>query len=156
MERTEISPNSNNEKENKGNKNKKFVLKYMVEKENTKTELFSSNFIANNKGKCYLIIDGNESELNQNYVFSQKGEHIVILVLTDDNINFTKMFSTYSYSHFSGSFSSDYNSYLVDISGLGNLDVSKCKDLCGMFNGRNNIKNFDCLKNWNVSNCLNF
>ena len=66
------------------------------------------------------------------------------------------MFSTYSFSHFSGSFSTNYNPYLVDISSIGNLDISKCKDLCSMFNGCKNIKIFDCLKIWNVSNCLNF
>ena len=156
MEHIEITPNSNNEKENKGNKNKKFVLKYMVDKENTKTELFSSNYISNNKGKCYLNIDGNDSELKQKYKFCKKGEHIVTLVITEDNINFTKMFSNYSFSHFNGSFSTDYNPYLIDISGLENLDVSKCTDLRGMFNGCKNIKNFNCLKNWNVSNCVNF
>lgn len=136
--------------------NKKFDLKYLVDYDNQTITLFSQIFVSNNKSKCHLIINENESELKQKYTFSKKGEQITTLVITEDNINFTKMFSNYSYSHFTGGFDTDYNPYLVDISGLENLDVSECKDLSGMFNGCTNIKNFECLKNWNVSKCENF
>ena len=155
MEHEEIKYNTN-EKKFKGNKNKKFDLKYLVEKENLQTPLFGKNFVANNKDKCYIIIDNIDCELKQNHKFSKIGEHIVTLVITDDNINFIKMFSNYSFGRLSGSFSSDFNRYLIDVSSFANLDVSQCEDLSGMFNGCNNIKNFNFLKNWNVSRCKNF
>ena len=155
MENEEIKYNTN-EKEFKGNKNKKFDLKYLVEKENLQTPLFGKNFVANNKDKCYIIIDNIDCELKRNHKFSKIGEHIVTLVITDDNINFIKMFSNYSFSNITGGFDTEFNPYLIDISGLENLDVSQCTDLHGMFNGCKNIKNFECLKNWNVSNCENF
>lgn len=143
------------EEEYQGNKNKKFNLIYLVGKDNEWITLFGSKFVENNKDKCYLIIDNNDCELKKKYLFSNKGEHNVTIVITDDNINFSEMFSNYSFSHRFGTFSTDFNPYLIDISGLKNLDVSKSKDLRGMFNGCKNIKNFECLKNWNVSNVEN-
>ena len=141
----------------KGNKNKKFDLKYKVDNENIKISLFGKNFVKRNKDKCYLIINNNnDCELKHEYKFPKKGEQTVTLVITNDNINFKEMFSNFSLWHLNGKVSLDYNPYLIDISSFENLDVSECKDLTGMFGGCTNIKNFECLKNWNVSKCENF
>ena len=152
----------------KGNKNKKFNFKYLVQNKNEEIYLFGENFVKNNKDKCYLIIDNTDCELRSKYQFLKTGEQIVTLVIKDDNINFKEMFD------FSAFFKGDsiykifmvmglsysYSKYkkinnLIDISSLENLDVSECEDLSFMFCGCVNVKNFDCLKNWDISKCKN-
>ena len=139
----------------KGNKNKRFNLKYLIEKENVETFLFGYNFVKANKDKCYLIIDNIDTELTYEYIFPKKGEQIVTLVIKDDdNIEFKGMFDIKI--RFSDPFYNTTASILIDISTLEKLDVSNCKDLSYMFCGCNKVKNFDFLKNWDVSNCKNF
>ena len=153
----------------KGNKNKKFNFKYLVNKEKEEIYLFGEEFVKNNKDKSYLIIDNIDCELRSKYTFLRKGEQIVTLVIKDNNINFKHLF------HFSiefdqvcclglNIFDSDDDEYdlkykrinnLIDISSLENLDVSECEDLSFMFFGCVNVKNFDCLKNWDISKCKN-
>jgi len=156
MEFFVLETNIIDNEEIKGNKNKKFNLKYKVENEKKKIILFGENFVKKIKNKCYLIINNNDCELMHEYKFPQKGEQTVTLVITVDDINFSQMFSNFYLMHRMGFTFMDYNPYLIDISSLKNLDVSECKDLSGMFNGCTNIQNFEFLKNWDVSKCESF
>ena len=81
-----------NFEENKGNKNKTFNFKYKVEEDNSEIWIFREEFVRNNKGKCYLVINNIDSELSCKYTFPKKGEQTVSLVITDENINFKGMF----------------------------------------------------------------
>ena len=47
--------------QNKGNKNKQFKLKYIVES-NLEIRIFGNKFVNNNKDKCHLIIYNNDCE----------------------------------------------------------------------------------------------
>ena len=52
--------------QNKGNKNKQFKLKYIVES-NFEIRIFGAKFVNNNKDKCHLIIYNNDCELKEKY-----------------------------------------------------------------------------------------
>ena len=81
------------EPEIKGNKNKRFDFKYLIEEDNQEIYLFGDTFVERNKDKCYLIIDNIDCELTYKYTFQKKGKQIVTLVIKDyDNIDFTSMF----------------------------------------------------------------
>ena len=152
-----------NEVKIKGNKNKRFNLKYLIEEDNTETFLFGKSFVEANYDKCYLIINNIDTELTYEYIFPKKGEHIITLVIIDDNnLVFKGMFdikirNAIIFHKFGGScFIKFVSNKLIDISSLENLDVSNAKDLSYMFCGCSKVKNFDFLKNWDVSNCKNF
>ena len=74
-----------NEVKIRGNKNKRFNLKYLIEEDNTETFLFGKSFVEANYDKCYLIINNIDTELTYKYIFPKKGEHIITLVIKDDN-----------------------------------------------------------------------
>ena len=162
-----------NEVKIRGNKNKRFNLKYLIEEDNTETFLFGKSFVEANYDKCYLIINNIDTELTYKYIFPKKGEHIITLVIKDDNnLVFKGMFDIKirnAEKTFLGLFRSsserlrdlDYfikfvSNKLIDISSLENLDVSNAKDLSYMFCGCSKVKNFDFLKKWDVAKCENF
>ena len=152
-----------NEVKIRGNKNKRFNLKYLIEEDNTETFLFGKSFVEANYGKCYLIINNIDTELTYKYIFPKKGEHIVTLVIKDDNnLVFKGMFDIIKIRNdriflISGSYFINFvSNKLIDISSLENLDVSNAKDLSYMFCGCSKVKNFDFLKKWDVAKCENF
>lgn len=153
-----------NEVKIKGNKNKRFNLKYLIEEDNTETFLFGKSFVEANYDKCYLIINNIDTELTYKYIFPKKGEHIITLVIIDDNnlvfkgmfdikIRNARIFTRVGVGDFFINFVSNK---LIDISSLENLDVSNAKDLSYMFCGCSKVKNFDFLKKWDVAKCENF
>ena len=143
MDINEILPETQNDNR-KGNKNKSFELKYSVLYDLSKIKIFGKAFVENNKDKCHLIIGNNDCELTEFYTFQTKGEKSIILVIDEENINFSEMFKA------------PFSNCLADISSLKNLDTSECTNLYGMFCGCKKIKNFKCLKDWDVSKCKNF
>ena len=152
-----------NEVKIRGNKNKRFNLKYLIEEDNTETFLFGKSFVEANYGKCYLIINNIDTELTYKYIFPKKGEHIITLVIKDDNnLVFKGMFDIIKIRNdriflISGSYFINFvSNKLIDISSLENLDVSNAKDLSYMFCGCSKVKNFDFLKKWDVAKCENF
>lgn len=151
-----------NEVKIRGNKNKRFNLKYLIEEDNTETFLFGKSFVEANYDKCYLIINNIDTELTYKYIFPKKGEHIITLVIIDDNnLVFKGMFDikirdARTHPKFFGCFIKFVSNKLIDISSLENLDVSNAKDLSYMFCGCSKVKNFDFLKKWDVAKCENF
>ena len=150
--------------EDKGNKNKSFKFKYRTIKDKQEIFILGAEFIKNNKDKCNLIIDDNiNCELRDKYRFNKKGEHSVTLVINEENINFSRLFKfEFSILYVLNHPLSDgyeicqmYNN-LIDVSSLENLNTSKCIDLSYMFYGCHLIKDFNFVKNWNVSNCKYF
>ena len=149
MDINEILPETQNDNR-KGNKNKSFELKYSVLDDFSEIRIFGNTLVENNKDKCHLIIENNDCELRAFYTFQTKGEKSIILVIDEENINFREMFKGRELI-----LKVDYNG-IIDISSLKNLDTSGCTDLYGMFWGCNKIKDFKCLKDWDVSKCKNF
>ena len=151
-----------NEVKIRGNKNKRFNLKYLIEEDNTETFLFGKSFVEANYNKCYLIINNIDTELTYEYIFPKKGEYIITLVIKDDNnLVFKGMFdikirNARIFPEFSNYFIKFVSNKLIDISSLENLDVSNAKDLSYMFCGCSKVKNFDFLKKWGVAKCENF
>ena len=116
--------------QNKGNKNKQFKLKYIVESY-LEIRIFGTIFVTNNKDKCHLIIYNNDCELKEKYNFKEKGEKTITLVIDEEIINFEGMFCLYK-----GFLP------LLDASSLENLDTSEVKNLSSMFCGCNRIIDF--------------
>jgi hypothetical protein len=130
--------------QNKGNKNKKFTLKYLVESY-LEIRIFGTKFVNSNKDKCHLIIYNNDCELKEKYNFKEKGEQAITLVIDEEITNFEEMFCSYK-----GFFP------LIDASSLQDLDTSESINLSSMFCGCNRIADFSFLQNWDVSKCENF
>jgi len=130
--------------QNKGNKNKKFKLKYIVES-NLEIRIFGEKFVNNNKDKCHLIIYNNDCELKEKYNFKEKGEQTITLVIDEEIVNFEGMFCLYK-----GIFP------LTDASSLQDLDTSEAINLSSMFCCCNRIADFSFVQNWDVSKCENF
>jgi len=162
--------------ENKGNKNKSFKFKYMTSEDTQEIYILGAAFVNNNKDKCNLIIDDNiNCELREKYRFYKKGEHSITLVINDENINFSNLFKfefPKSYDLYDQLMSAlaeterdpfpnnfelpkKYNN-LIDASSLENLDTSECIDLSYMFYGCHLIKDFNFIKNWDISKCKYF
>jgi hypothetical protein len=153
MENIEIIT-ENQEIENKENKNKSFKFKYMTRKDKEEIFILGPIFVKNNKDKCNLIIDDSiDCELREKYRFNKKGEHSVTLVINDENINFSHLFC---FEYIPEYFSCLFNNNLIDASSLENLNTSECIDLSFMFYECHLIKDFNFVKNWNVSKCKYF
>ena len=130
--------------QNKGNKNKQFKLKYIVESY-LEIRIFGTIFVNNNKDKCHLIIYNNDCELKEKYNFKEKGEQTIKLVIDEEIINFEGMFCLYK-----GFIP------LINASSLQDLDTSQAINLSSMFCGCNRIADFSFVENWDVSKCENF
>ena len=150
MDYNEILPETKNNNK-KGNKNKSFQLKYYVSHDFLEIQIFGKTFVKNNKDKCHLIIENNDCELRAFYKFKTKGEKSITLVIDEEDINFIEMFKPDGLTDYRY-----YNKSLIDISSLESLDASEITDLEAMFCGCWEIKNFKCLKDWDVSKCKNF
>lgn len=166
MEEYQIEPNSEYESK-PGNKGKTFKFKYFTVKDKELINILGGEFVNNNKDKCNLIIDDKiNCELRKNFTFPLKGEHIVKLVINDENINFSGLFDfnfridvVNSFVPYNDTYFTEYlkqNNRLIDASSLEDLDTSQCTTLKGMFYGCANIKDFNFLKYWDVSKCTDF
>ena len=154
-------------KSRKGNKNKFFKFKYLTEKDNELINIFGEEFVKNNIDKCNITIEGKiKSELRTNFCFKLKGEHSIILITKEEDINFNGLFDFKINIGLINSFVpikdknilEYFKSYnrVIDASSLSDLDTSNFTSLSHMFTGCANIKNFNFLKNWDVSKCTDF
>ena len=162
----------------KGNKNKSFKFKYLTTKDKQEIFILGQYFVENNKNKCSLIIDDNiNCELRDKYTFDKKGEHSATLIVNEESVNFSCLFNFYFLEKINllqagelaiktGIELTFHNNTLVeflqkennliDTSSLINLDTSEFTDLSCMFCCCSKIKDFNFVKNWNVSKCKNF
>ena len=158
MEEVEIVGETQ-EKGHKGNKNKSFKFKYLTSEDKQEIYILGPTFVKNNKDKCSLIIDDTiNSELRDKYKFNKKGEHSVTLIINEENVNFSFLFSCVGSSSFDDFLDiiNKSKTCLVDASSLENLDTSEYTDLSYMFCGCSEIKDFNFVKKWDVSKCKNF
>ena len=158
MEEVEIVRETQ-EKGYKGNKNKSFKFKYLTSRDKQEIDILGPIFVKNNKDKCSLIIDDTiNSELRDKYKFNKKGEHSVTLIINEENVNFSFLFSCVGSSSFDDFLDiiNKSKTCLVDASSLENLDTSEYTDLSYIFCGCSEIKDFNFVKKWDVSKCKNF
>ena len=158
MEEVEIVGETQ-EKGYKGNKNKSFKFKYLTSEDKQEIYILGPTFVKNNKDKCSLIIDDTiNSELRDKYKFNKKGEHSVTLIINEENVNFSFLFSCVGNSSLDDFLDiiNKRKTCLIDASSLENLDTSEYTDLSYIFCGCSEIKDFNFVKKWDVSKCKNF
>ena len=104
-------------------------------------KIFGKKFVENNRNNIELIINGNKSELIEEYKLKD-GENNIEIIIKNKITNFEDMF---------------YNCIsLKNIEGLKYLDVSNGNNFSSMFYGCSSLSNIKGLENWNVSNGNNF
>ena len=146
--RENINDNENIEEDklNKNNKNDDeiILIKYKIDSiENSKEiKIFGYNFIINNKYKCKLIINGNETELSANLK--------VNVVQLKNNILEIKLKGIKSINNMNSMFSGcESLSSLPDFSKLNTQNVT---DMNGMFNNCKSLISLPDISNWNTQN----
>ena len=107
----------------------------------TSVRLFGSTFVKNNQNNIELIINGNKSKLEKEYILNE-GDNNVQLIIKNELTNLSEMFKKCN--------------LLSNIEGLKNLNVSKCTNFKEMFSNCESLTDIKPLENWNVSNCTNF
>ena len=141
-------------------------IKYMVEKEG-RQKIFGDYFADFNSNYLSLIINGKKYPLVNEYNL-KKGENNVTLCIKHKlknlshmfyfckalyNINELKYLDTEEVTDFSHMFG---NCDISDIKPLEKWNISKAKNLCGIFESCELLTNIKPLENWNVSNCKDF
>ena len=114
---------------------------YYLGKSDKYISIFGNEFVKNNQGNCYLIINGIKENLTPFYNFKTKGNHLVSLICDKKITNMNSMFANVL--------------NLEDISTFENWDVSDVKDMSFMFYNCKNIKDFSPIKKWDVSKVEN-
>ena len=152
-----------NNKRKKGNQDKTFDFIYLVNDIQSEINIFGETFVKKNKDKCYLIYNTKSYKLSTKFTFLNKGENVVTLVIEEDDLRLRGMFCFFDVSGkkdedfcFNISEDEDEENFLIDASCLEHLDVSLCTDLSFMFYNCKKVKNFDFLKEWDVSKTTKF
>ena len=112
-------------------------IKYFV-KEKGNYNIFGEKFVNNNFENLNLIINDVPSKLVNKYQLN-KGENTIKIIINDDLIDLSYMFSSCK--------------CLKNINELKYLDVSNIKDFSYMFNDCSLLSSIKPLAKWNVSNC---
>ena len=118
-----------------------FILIYFDEYNRT-INLFSQEFVENNKKNMNLLIEGKQYSLLSEFTFHEPGYHKIQLLFLDNIYNFSKMFF--------------YVTKLIDISSLTHLDISHSLIMDSMFYNATGIKDFSPISNWDVSSIKEF
>ena len=152
-----------NNKRKKGNQDKTFDFVYLVNDIQSEINIFGETFVKKNKDKCYLIYNTKSYKLSTKFTFLNKGENVITLVIEEDDLRLRGMFCFFDVSGkkdedfcFNISEDEDEENFLIDASCLEHLDVSLCTDLSFMFYNCKKVKNFDFLKEWDVSKVTKF
>ena len=152
-----------NNKRKKGNQGKTFDFVYLINEAPLEIDIFGETFVKRNKDNCYLIYCGKSYRLSTRFTFYEKGENILSLAIEEDDLRLKGMFCFFDVRNkteedfcYNISEDEDEDNFLIDASCLEHLDVSLCNDLGFMFYNCKNVKNFDFLKEWNVTKATNF
>ena len=152
-----------NNKRKKGNQDKTFDFVYLLNDIQSEINIFGETFVKKNKDKCYLIYNTKSYKLSTKFTFLNKGENVITLVIEEDDLRLRGMFCFFDVSGkkdedfcFNISEDEDEENFLIDASCLEHLDVSLCTDLSFMFYNCKKVKNFDFLKEWDVSKVTKF
>ena len=136
--------------------------------ENPFTEEVQGTFYNINESSISITICSTSQKVSSyGYTFSNVGEHRVMIKINDNNItSFKKMFCRcYNLIKIEGVPSKNINNFrsmfnccksLQNIDALKNWDVSNGVDFSFMFSGCESLQNIDALENWNISKGKNF
>lgn len=129
--------------QNKYSTSNEMTIRYTV-KEDTKIQLFSAEFVKNNKDKCKIVINDKEHDLYQ-YIDAKNLKHIktieIKLIEIKKITNMNKMFCNCL--------------YLTSLPDIGNWDTSLVTDMSFMFCCCVSLTSFDGISKWNISNVSN-
>ena len=152
-----------NNKRKKGNQDKTFDFVCLINDVNTEIDIFGETFVKRNKENCYLLYNSKTYRLSPKFKFLTKGENVLTLVIEEDDLRLSGMFCFFDIRSrtnedycYNISEDEEEDNFLVDASCLEHLDVRLCTDLSFMFYNCKNLKNFDFLKEWDVSKNTNF
>ena len=143
-------------------------LTYETKEDNEKINLIGGFFYFFAK-KYLMICDPEKKRLISDYVytFDSKGEHQIIIIVSELFKNFNGMFHRcYNLKsikgHLDTSHVADFGCMFMECNNLTNIDfvkdwdVSAGENFNSMFSQCFNLTNIDTLKNWNVSKGTNF
>ena len=121
------------------------TLIYKVGNNIDKIKLFGSQFVENNKDKCYLLIDNKKYDLCEYYELNDNQiKNNILEVKLIETQNITNMYAMFRYCH-------SLNS-LPDIS---NWNTSNVTNMSYMFYECNSLNSLPDISKWNTSNVTN-
>ena len=142
--------------------NKKII--YDIKNFNESIHIFGSDFVKNNKDKCYIIYNNKKYKLKTNFKFEKNGPNELELYEVEQLKDLSDMFSFVS-SINSFEFLSNWdlsnienisrmfaNTYINDLKPLSKWNTSNIKNMNGLFMSEELIHDLDPIKNWDVSN----
>ena len=118
-----------------------YILIYNITTTEKETIIFGEHFVEKNRNKLKLKIEGHEKKLTSSYKFEKDGDVQVEIILKETLTDTSEMFY-------------DCES-LVDISDLGNLNMSNVTDAHNMFSFCTQLDSIEPLRNWDMSNVKN-
>ena len=167
LEKEKITNKNEINGEKKSEYKNKINLKYLTEDRNY-YYIFGEKFVKNNEMNIDLIINGEQSNLTNEYIL-EKGYNNITLIIKNKLIDLSNMFCCCSslknieelkYLDVTKVIDLSYMffgcSMLSDIKALENWDVSCCNDFSNLFKNCTNLSDIKALENWNVSNGIDF
>ena len=154
-----VNPDVSNEIKNKeelinsnissSDKKNQLTIIYNIDKNNDSIKLFGKYFVEDNKDNCYLLIDGNQTELCENFKLKSnhknKNQFEIKLIEKNKIISISSMFG-------------DCNS-LISLPDLSKWNTENVSDISYMFNYCTSLKSLPDISNWDTKsviymNCL--
>ena len=127
-----------------------FIIEYKLKDNNnnyyTNIKLFGTNFIENNKKNCLIFLDGNRSEIFENYNINEKvkiqGSLKIILKTNDKITNMSYLFKGCE--------------ALVSFKNMTYFEINNITDMSQMFSGCSSLKILPDFSYWNTTKVTNF
>jgi len=120
------------------------IINYKIDKNEPKIKLFSKSFVNDNQDKCHLIINGNKTELIDQYEINNFNDSILTIKLVGlRNItNISSMFRNCT--------------SLLTIPNLSEINTFRFTSFNQMFYGCTSLENLPDISNWNTINVEDF
>ena len=150
-------------------KNNKIIIKYKIPKKaiNRNVKLFDSMFVENNKNKCNLIFNGNQTDLVEYFKNKEDKEEINVELIEKENAAITNM--SYMFNNCKNFDSVDFNNYKLSnitnmeslfqltpiekIPNVSNFNMQNVKNMKAMFCKCTNLKEIHPdINKWNLIN----
>ena len=118
------------------------TIKYKVISFYKKFQIMGKDFVKNNKDKCYMIINGQKSEIKEEFV------------LTDENKNLTELEIKLAGLNKINNISHIFENckQLISLPNISKIDTNNITNMGSMFKYCSNIKQFPDLSKWNTKN----
>ena len=118
------------------------TIKYQVISLYKKIQIFGKDFVKNNKDKCYMIIDGQKSEIKEEFVLNNENKNLKELIVKLAGLN-----KINNISHiFNGC------KHLINLPDMSKIDTKNITNMSSMFRYCSNIKSLPDLSKWNTKN----